>query len=160
MIGIKVHIQTQKLLVYEDKVCTKEYLIYTAEKGVGELNGSNQTPRGWHEIRAKIGAGCPVNTIFVERRPTGEIFSSELRITFPGRDWILTRILWLRGLEIGRNRLGNVDTMQRYIYIHGAPDDMPMGKPHSKGCICMRHENIIELFDRVPVGARVLIEDN
>jgi lipoprotein-anchoring transpeptidase ErfK/SrfK len=133
------------------------YRVATAAKGVGELNGSEQTPRGWHVIRAKIGAGLPAGAVLVSRRPTGEIYSPALRARFPGRDWILTRILWLSGLEPGRNRLGRVDTMRRYIYIHGCPDEDPMGVPSSHGCIKMRNDEVIELFERVPVGTRVQI---
>lgn len=131
--------------------------ISTARNGTGEENGSEKTPRGAHYIRARIGAGLPANAVLVSRRPTGEIYSPSLRAAFPNRDWILTRILWLCGLEPGKNRLGNVDTMRRYIYIHGCPDEDPMGVPGSRGCIKMRNSEIIELFDRVAPGARVHI---
>ncbi len=131
--------------------------ISTARNGVGEETGSEKTPRGAHYVRAKIGAGLPVNMVLVSRRPTGEIYSPQLRTAFPHRDWILTRILWLCGLEAGKNRLGKVDTMQRYIYIHGCPDEDPMGVPGSRGCIKMRNSEIVELFDRVAPGTRVYI---
>ena len=131
--------------------------VSTARNGPGEERGSERTPRGWHVIRAKIGAGCAPNTVFVARRPTGEIYNYMLRAQFPGRDWILTRILWLSGLEPGRNRLGDVDTMRRFIYIHGCPDDDPMGVPSSHGCVKVRNDAMIELFDRVSAGTRVLI---
>lgn len=131
--------------------------IASARNGVGEENGSERTPRGWHIIRAKIGAGLPAGAVLVSRRPTGEIYTPELRRSFPGRDWILTRILWLSGLEPGRNRFGHVDTMRRYIYIHGCPDEDPMGIPSSHGCIKMRNSDLIDLFDRVPVGTKVHI---
>ncbi len=129
--------------------------VSTARNGVGEVMDSECTPRGLHTIRARIGAGCPVNTVFRGRRPTGEIYSAALRQRFPRRDWILTRILWLSGLEPGRNRLGRVDTMRRYIYIHGAPDEDPMGEPTSHGCVKMRNADVIRLFDAVEVGTRV-----
>ena len=129
--------------------------VSTARNGVGEENGSEKTPRGAHYIRARIGAGLPADAVLVSRRPTGEIYSPSLRTAFPNRDWILTRILWLCGLEPGKNRLGNVDTMRRYIYIHGCPDEDPMGMPGSRGCIKMRNSEIIELFDRVAPGTRV-----
>ena len=132
--------------------------VATAKNGPGERDGSECTPRGWHRIRAKIGAGCPANTVFVGRRPTGEIYSPQLRAQYPGRDWILTRILWLSGLEPGHNRFGEVDTMRRYVYIHGCPDEDAMGIPSSHGCIKMRNRDVIELFDRVPAGTRVHIE--
>ena len=131
--------------------------ISTARNGVGEENGSEKTPRGAHYIRARIGAGLPADAVLVSRRPTGEIYSPSLRTAFPNRDWILTRILWLCGLEPGKNRLGKVDTMRRYIYIHGCPDEDPMGVPGSRGCVKMRNSEIIELFDRVAPGTRVHI---
>ena len=137
----------------------KQYLISSAKNGVGELNGSFCTPRGRHIIRAKIGAGQPLNAVFIERRPTGEVYSPELAGHSPGRDWILTRILWLSGCEPGFNRLGKVDTMRRAIYIHGSPDTAEMGKPGSHGCIRMRNQDIVELFDLVPVRALVRIQE-
>ncbi len=129
--------------------------VSTAKNGAGEGRGSECTPRGRHVIRAKIGAGAPINSVFVARRPTGEIYSPGLRALYPERDWILTRILWLSGLEPGRNRLGTVDTMWRYIYIHGAPDEDPMGIPSSHGCIKMRNTELLTLFDLVAPGTPV-----
>ena len=140
----------QELMLLEDERVLKRYSVSTAKKGLGEKNGSFQTPRGRHVVRAKIGAGQPENTVFVRRRPTGEIWSRELHANFPGRDWMLTRLLWLSGCEHGKNRLGDVDTMRRYIYIHGSPETAEMGKPGSIGCIRMRNRDIIELFDLVP----------
>lgn len=133
------------------------YRISSALKGTGQDSGSYCTPLGHHIIRAKIGAGLPENTVFVGRRPTGEIYTPELAAQFPGRDWILTRILWLSGCEVGFNRLGSVDTMRRYIYIHGSPDAVTMGQPGSIGCIRMRNADIVELFDRIPAGIPVNI---
>jgi lipoprotein-anchoring transpeptidase ErfK/SrfK len=133
------------------------YPVSTATNGAGELRGSHCTPRGRHVIRAKIGAGQPVNTVFVGRRPTGEIWTPGLAAQHPNRDWILTRILWLSGCEVGFNRLGDVDTMRRYVYIHGAPDSVPMGIPGSMGCIRMRNTDVIELFDAVSPGTAVMI---
>lgn len=150
----------QRLRLYQDGNIIMDVLISTATKGAGEIRGSEQTPRGWHKIRAKIGAGAPMNTVFKGRRPTGEIYASELRAANPGRDWILTRILWLSGLEPGKNRLGNVDTMRRYIYIHGTPDEELMGIPASHGCIRMRNNDLIELFEKVPVGTPILISEH
>jgi lipoprotein-anchoring transpeptidase ErfK/SrfK len=135
----------------------KRYRISTALNGVGEESGSYCTPRGAHVIRAKIGAGQPANAVFVRRRPTGEIYTPELGAQFPGRDWILTRILWLSGCEPGMNRLGSVDTMRRYIYIHGTPDEVELGNPGSKGCVRMRNGDILDLFDRVAVGTPVIV---
>ena len=133
------------------------YRISTASNGAGEREGSGCTPRGRHLIRARIGAGMPPGAVFRGRRFTGEIYSDALARQFPERDWILSRILWLSGCEPGFNRLGNVDTMRRYIYIHGTPDSEPMGVPASHGCIRMRNRDVIELFDRVSVGTPVLI---
>ena len=132
--------------------------VATAKNGTGEQFGSECTPRGWHQIRAKIGAQCPENTVFVARRPTGEIYHLSLKQAQPERDWILTRIMWLSGKEIGFNRLGRQDTMRRYVYIHGCPDDDPMGIPSSHGCIKMRNSDVIKLFDLVETGIAVLIE--
>lgn len=133
----------------------ERFAISTARKGSGQQKGSFCTPLGRHIVRAKIGAGSPPNTVFVGRRPTGEIYCAELAARFPGRDWILTRILWLSGCEPGFNRLGDVDTMRRYIYIHGSPDGVEMGKPGSIGCIRMRNADIIRMFDLVPAGTVV-----
>jgi len=155
---IEVHVPTQTLRLTDDRgKMLMETRISTGRKGVGEMNGSEQTPRGLHKVRAKIGAGQPENAVFVARRPTGEIYSHGLRQEYPGRDWILTRILWLSGLEPGKNRLGTVDTMRRYIYIHGCPDEDEMGTPGSRGCVKMRNADLIKLFELVPVGTRVHI---
>ena len=137
----------------------RSYPVSTSKYGAGERNGSFCTPRGAHVIRARIGVGQPVNSVFVRRRPTGEIWTPELYAQYPGRDWILTRILWLSGCERGRNRLGDVDTMRRYIYIHGSPDTAEMGKPGSIGCIRMRNNDIAELFDLVPPYTAVEITE-
>ncbi len=136
----------------------KTWPVSTAANGPGEREGSECTPRGGHVIRALIGAGAAPGTVFVGRRPTGECYTPALGAAHPGRDWILTRILWLSGTEPGRNRLGLVDTMRRYIYIHGCPDDTDMTVPGSRGCIRMRNDDVIGLFDRVAVGTRVVID--
>lgn len=148
---IEISIPAQTLKLFDDDgALLRDYAVSTAAKGAGEQNGSNQTPRGRHLVRAKVGAGATANTVFVRRRPTGEIWTPELAAQYPGRDWILTRILWLSGCEPGKNRLGCVDTMRRYIYIHGSPDSVPMGAPGSIGCVRMRNSDIVELFDLVP----------
>ncbi len=131
------------------------YEVSTAKNGPGNELGSYCTPVGRHVIRAKIGRGAAFGTVFTRRRPTGEIWSKELAEGGPGRDWILTRILWLCGLEPGRNRFGSVDTMKRYIYLHGSPPTAQMGIPGSIGCIRMRNQDIVDLFDRVPAGTTV-----
>jgi hypothetical protein len=153
---IEIDVPTQSLMLKDAQGrILMQTRISTASNGVGEENGSEKTPRGAHYIRARIGAGLPADAVLVSRRPTGEIYSPSLRAAFPNRDWILTRILWLCGLEPGKNRLGDVDTMRRYIYIHGCPDEDPMGVPGSHGCVKMRNNEIIELFDRVTPGMRV-----
>jgi lipoprotein-anchoring transpeptidase ErfK/SrfK len=157
---IDINIDLQHLDLFDDNgKLVKRYSISSAKNGVGELNGSFCTPRGRHIIRAKIGAGQPFNTVFVERRPTGEVYSPELARNCPGRDWILTRILWLSGCERGYNRMGHVDTMRRAIYIHGSPDTADMGKPGSRGCVRMHNRDIVELFDLVPAGTVVDIRE-
>jgi lipoprotein-anchoring transpeptidase ErfK/SrfK len=155
-INISIDLQTLDLINNQDEVISK-YLISSAIKGTGQASGSYCTPLGQHIIRAKIGSGQPENSVFVGRRPTGEIYSPELASQFPGRDWILTRILWLSGCDVGFNRLGSVDTMRRYIYIHGSPDSVHMGQPGSIGCIRMRNADIVDLFDRVTAGIPVNI---
>ena len=157
---IEISIPTQMLTLLDDVGRVKaSYRVSTAAKGTGSEKDSGCTPLGMHVIRAKIGAGVPLNTVFVGRRPTGEVFSPELAAQYPERDWILTRILWLSGMEVGKNRLGNVDSMQRYIYIHGTPDSEPMGQPRSHGCVRMRNADIMALYEQVPVGLPVLIEE-
>jgi len=155
---IDITIATQQLdLLEDDGKIIRQYRISSAKNGTGQENGSFCTPLGKHIIRAKIGAGQPVNTVFIKRRPTGEIYSPEFAAQFPRRDWILTRILWLCGCEPGFNRFGTVDTMRRYIYIHGTPDSVEMGKPRSIGCIRMRNSELLELFDWVDAGTQVNI---
>lgn len=133
--------------------------VSTAKNGVGQLNGSECTPLGQHRIRAKIGANKPINTVFIGRRDTGEIYNAQLGLANAKRDWILSRILWLCGNEVGYNRGGSVDTQRRYIYIHGAPDSHAMGVPSSHGCIKMRNSDVIALFDQVAVGTIVNIQE-
>ncbi|GAA0686572.1 L,D-transpeptidase [Marinobacterium maritimum] len=154
---VSVKQQLLELLCQDGVTCS--YPVSTALAGPGEANGSGCTPRGRHYIRACIGAGLPSGTVFVARRPTGEIYSPELAVQYPERDWILSRILWLCGLEKGFNRGGDMDTQRRYIYIHGTPDSEPMGEPRSHGCIRMRNADLIELFDQVQPGTPVLIEE-
>lgn len=155
---IEISVADQKLrLTTSAGIC--DWPIATARNGVGELSGSGCTPRGWHRVVAKIGEGLPLNSVLVGRRPTGEIYTPELAQQYPQRDWILTRILWLQGLEVGKNRFGQVDTMQRYIYIHGVPDSKPMGVPGSSGCINMHNNDLLELFERISVGVKVWIDE-
>jgi L,D-transpeptidase YbiS len=154
---IAVSIAGQRLQLLQGDEVLLDVAVSTAKNGPGEISGSECTPRGTHRVRARVGGGCAANTVFVGRRPTGEIFSEALRAAHPGRDWILTRILWLCGEEPGRNRGGNVDTMRRYVYIHGCPDCDTMGIPGSHGCVKMRNDDIIKLFDMTTVGTKVII---
>ena len=155
---IEISISHQVLTLFDNFSCVKaQYLVSTAANGTGCEKDSGCTPLGAHIIRAKIGADAQANAVFVGRRATGEICTPELMAQYPNRDWILTRILWLSGTEIGKNRLGNVDTMQRYIYIHGTPDSTDMGEVVSHGCVRMRNADVIELFDLVEAGTPVLV---
>lgn len=159
MLVLKVSVSEQTLTVFENERKVSVYSISTALNGIGQRKNSGCTPLGKHYIRACIGANEPLNAVFVGRRFTGEIYNSSLAEAFPNRDWILTRILWLCGCEPGYNRLGDVDTMQRYIYIHGTPDSEPMGVPLSHGCIRMRNTDLLELFDQVTPGTEVTINE-
>ncbi len=156
---LRINLATQRLHLMEGERIAATYRVSTARNGPGERLGSGCTPRGLHRIRARIGAGLPRDTVFRGRRPTGEIYTPELGARHPDRDWILTRILWLGGLEPGRNRYGDCDTQRRYIYIHGCPDAYPMGVPLSHGCVRMGNADLVELFERVRVGDGVLIEE-
>jgi len=147
----------QVLIVFQSQWRNVRYPISTSAYGLGEESGSYRTPRGRHIIRAKIGQSVPLNGVFVGRRYTHEIYSPGLGQAHPNRDWILSRVLWLSGCDVGVNRLGSVDTMRRYIYIHGTPDTEPMGKPASHGCVRMTNKDVIELFDLVEPGCPVEI---
>jgi lipoprotein-anchoring transpeptidase ErfK/SrfK len=156
---IKITISSQLLdIVDNNQEIIKSYQISSAKNGVGQERGSFCTPLGKHIVRAKIGENQPVNTVFIGRRPTGEIYSPSLGKKYQGRDWILTRILWLSGCEPGFNRLGTVDTMRRYVYIHGSPDSIDIGRPGSIGCIRMLNTDLLELFELIDVGTEVSIK--
>jgi hypothetical protein len=152
---ILVHLDAQTLDLLDGDRVVASFPVSTGSNGPGEERDSGCTPRGRHRIRLRIGDGCPANAVFVGRRPTGEIYSADLAAAEPDRDWILTRILWLTGAESGRNRGGRVDTLRRYIYIHGCPDLAPLGQPLSHGCIRMRNADLLALFDRVQAGSVV-----
>ncbi|AHL76096.1 hypothetical protein CH92_13720 [Stutzerimonas stutzeri] len=154
-----IHISIADQLLYGfsgDRLCVR-LPISTARNGVGERNGSGCTPRGRHQVRARIGEGLPCGAVLRGRRWTGEVWTQELHDRFPGRDWILSRILWLSGCEPGFNRMGAVDTFRRYIYLHGTPDPEPMGEPLSHGCIRLRNADLLDLFPRVAAGCAVQI---
>ncbi len=150
-----VYVGDQKMVVYDHEKIIRKFDISTSSLGVGQEFGSFKTPLGKHIIRARIGDGKPINAVFVSRRFTGEIYSPELATKYPDRDWILTRILWLSGLERGLNRLGSVDTMRRYVYIHGTPDSEQMGVVGSRGCVRINNKDMLELFPLTYVGMRV-----
>ena len=156
---VEIDAGKQELRLLNGKRVLKRYSVSTAKRGLGETNGSFCTPRGRHIVRAKIGAGQPLGAVFVRRRPTGEVWTPELHAKYPGRDWILTRILWLSGCEPGRNRLGEVDTMRRYIYIHGTHEFADLGKPGSIGCVRMANRDIVELFATALPGTPVDIRE-
>lgn len=156
---LRISLSAQRLDLVDGRSVVKRYSVSTSKHGAGEQAGSFKTPRGRHVVRAKIGAGQPLGAVFVGRRPTGEIHSETLARAQPNRDWILSRILWLSGKETGKNRLGSVDSMRRYIYIHGTPDSEPRGEPRSIGCVRMSNADVIELFDLVAVGTRVEISE-
>ncbi len=157
MRSLHINISEQTLSLLESDQVIKRFSMSSALNGIGQQQGSGQTPLGLHYIRAKIGEGTKLNTVFVGRRDTGEIYDDQLALQHPTRDWILTRILWLCGREVGFNRLGNVDSMARYIYIHGTPDTEPMGEAKSHGCIRMRNRDVLELFNWVPSKCPVMI---
>lgn len=155
---IRVNLHHQRLDLMDSGAVLKSYRVSTSRYGAGERAGSFCTPRGRHLVRAMIGGGAPAGAVFRGRRKTGEIYSGELASQHPGRDWVLSRILWLSGTEVGRNRLGDVDTMRRYIYIHGTPARNALGTPASIGCIRMSDEDVIELYDMVSPGTVVDIK--
>jgi len=156
---IHIDVVQQTLTLWHQQQVIFKTLISTGKNGVGEQMDSGCTPRGWLQVKAKIGNDCPENSVFIGRRATGEIYSPKLGEQYPQRDWILSRILWLGGLEPHKNRYRQVDTLRRFIYIHGCPDSCPMGRPESHGCIRMRNTDVMTLFDKVAVGTKVLISE-
>jgi len=155
--NIIINIKKQQLQLKEAESVLAQYSVSTALNGAGQLSGSGCTPLGEHCIKIMIGKESVVNSVFVGRRDTGEIYNNDLAKAHPERDWILTRIIWLTGTQSGHNRGAACDTLSRYIYIHGCPNTEPMGTPLSHGCIRMRNEDIIELFDLVKKGMGVTI---
>lgn len=154
---VLIDLDTQELTLVNGAVVLGRYPVSTGANGAGEYIGSGCTPRGHHRVRLRIGDGCPIGTVFRGRRPTGEIYSAALAAAYPERDWILTRILWLTGCEPGRNRGGAVDTLRRWIYIHGCPDSEPLGVPRSHGCIRLHSRALLDLFEQTPNGTAVEI---
>ncbi|QFU01470.1 L,D-transpeptidase catalytic domain [Halomonas sp. THAF5a] len=156
---LEIDTATQRLSVWDGLEVKWSCDVSTGANGTGEEEGSGATPLGWHTIRAAIGAGEPAGAIFRGRRPTGEVYTEALAAEHPGRDWILTRILWLGGLEPGRNRGGNVDSQRRYIYLHGTPPSEPMGVARSHGCIRVRDDDLLALFEIAVPGTPVWVHD-
>lgn len=158
---IVISIAQQTLTVYRRQKVIAEYPISTAKNGIGSQQDSGCTPLGQHIIAEKIGGNAPSHMVFIGRIATGEIYNAELGALNPKRDWILSRILWLSGVEEGFNKgsnsQGGCDTYHRYIYIHGTPDSEPMSVPLSHGCVRMRNQDIIELFEQVEEGTPVNI---
>ena len=145
MININI---SKQILVYKGK----SYSVSTAKNGIGEVKDSYCTPTGKFKIIEKIGANLELGSVLVNRESTGEIYNTVLAKKFPDRDWILTRILWLDGIEVH-----NKNTKNRYIYIHGSPDETPMGIPGSKGCIRMNNLDVVDLFENIQTGEDVVI---
>ena len=156
---LEIDLGAQSLTVWEGDERHETFAISSGARGIGQHDGSGQTPVGWHYVRAAIGDGLPCGSVFRGRRPTGEVFSPDLARQYPERDWILTRILWLCGLERGLNRGGDVDSQRRYIYLHGTPDDQPMGVPASHGCIRLRDAALLSVFAAAPPGTPVWLHD-
>lgn len=154
---IVIHLSGQRLDLFEAEKCIRSYSVSTAKNGAGQGAGTERTPLGRHVIQSKIGTGCAENTVFVGRKPTGELYSPDLAQAEPDRDWVLTRVLWLSGTEEGFNLGGDTDTHSRFIYVHGCPDSEPMGIPLSHGCIRMHNADVIELYDLVEPGNQVHI---
>lgn len=153
---ILIDLETQTLILPKLK---KKYLISSGKNGIGEAGNSGKTPRGWHRVAEKFGENLPANSVFIARQATGETYSADYAAQFPERDWILSRILWLKGLEQGFNLGEGCDTYRRYIYIHGTPDNQPMGIAASHGCIRMRNQDVIELFESIATDALVYLSE-
>lgn len=156
---VEIDIHDQSLTLWHGQTSGYRCLISTGKAGAGQREGSGQTPLGWHYVRAAIGADAPDNGVFRGRRETGEVYSSTLAARHPERDWILSRILWLCGLEKGHNRGGQVDSQRRYIYLHGTPPGEPMGVPASHGCVRLRLDDLHYLFTQAPPGTPVWLHD-
>jgi len=151
---ITIDVSNQILKLSSNKL-TRDYFISTSKNGVGQENNSGKTPLGRHYIFKKIGQNMPVNSIFIGREFNFEVYHDALGDIYT--DWILTRILWLAGSEDGMNAGGNVDTKNRYIYIHGTPYEDQLGKPVSSGCIRMSNQDVIELFNYTQIRTEVNI---
>lgn len=152
-----VSVKRQKIFYIKNGNVEKIFLISTAKKGLGQEIHSEKTPEGLHQIKQKIGSNLPKDAILREREYSGEIATIYTDETDVEDDFVTSRIMWLEGLESGINRGGNVDSYNRYIYIHGTPEEGLIGKPASHGCVRMKNSEVIELFDLVQVNTPVLI---
>ena len=158
--SIKINVTQQQLDLYgDDGKLLQQYPVSTSKYGTGNENGSEKTPLGLHRIKDKIGGAMPVNEVFIGRIPHGNLDECKERGVELPDDVIMSRILWLDGMEPGRNHGSYVDTYQRYIYIHGTNDEANIGKPSSIGCIRMRNEDVVDLYRLVEIGSEVLIEE-
>jgi len=155
---ILVDVPQQSLSLYEHDQCLQSWPVSTASRGCGNDRDSLKTPLGAHRIAEKIGAGCQAHTIFKAREDTGCLADVIMQAHSGDEDLITSRILWLKGIEAGKNLNGDVDTQQRYIYIHGTPEEGLIGQPVSHGCIRMRNRDVIELFELVEVETLVFIK--
>jgi Uncharacterized protein conserved in bacteria len=151
-----VRIDTATLQFFRKGVLVKSYAVSTSKRPPSNIKNSLGTPRGLHEIAERIGAGQPPGMVFKSRIPTGRHFS-EFPDAIQETQLITSRILWLRGLEPGVNRDGEVDTYSRYIYLHGTNHEDRVGQPMSAGCIELRNLDIIELYEEVRTGDHVMI---
>jgi hypothetical protein len=156
-----VRIGTATLQFYRGGVLVRSYAISTSKRPPSNVKNSLGTPRGLHEIAERIGAGQPPGMVFKSRAPTGRHFSevSTLDPDQAENTLITSRILWLRGLEPGVNRDGEVDTYERYVYVHGTNLEDRIGEPLSAGCVLMRNLDIVELYEEVRAGDLVFIAD-
>ncbi len=159
---IYVSVKKQKLFLFKGKKLVSEYPVSTAKNGVGSEDGSFKTPLGFHKIAKKIGDGLPFGAVLKGRVFTGVVADIEKEAKSTGKDYVTTRIMWLEGLEEGKNRGKNsegksVDSFKRYIYIHGTHEEGLIGSPASHGCIRMKNKDVIELFDKVKKGTIVFI---
>lgn len=156
---IVVRIQTQTLQLFYHNTLVKSYIISTSRRPPSNVAHSLGTPRGLHEIAERIGCGQPAGMVFKSRVSTGRHFSEYAPEEIKTDDLITSRILWLRGLEEGVNAGDNVDSHDRYIYIHGTRHEDKLGTPASAGCVRMSNRDVIELHDEVRTGDWVWIGD-
>jgi len=158
--SIKIKVSEQRLSLFdEENNLLHQYPVSTSKYGTGSENGSEKTPLGLHRIKDKLGGAMPVNEVYIGRVPHGNLEECKANDVDLPDDVIMSRILWLEGMEPGRNQGGYVDTYQRYIYIHGTNHEDAIGSPSSIGCIRMCNADVVELFRLVESGSEVLIEE-